>query len=238
MQNRPAPSSSQSCLACTRRHDRPFCDLRADSLSELNIIAHPAHYSHGVTIFREGDKGECLYILCAGRVKLSVTSREGRTMILRIAQPGDVLGLGAALSAAAHEVTAEAMDLCEFKVVSRRDFMRLLERSPEVSLHAAQCAAYDYKSAFEEACRFGLPSSSAGRLARLFLDWSQTRKREGQQADTFPLSLTHEELAGLTATSRETVSRTLAQFKRDKLISLKGVSLTILQPRSLEQLSA
>lgn len=238
MDTRPAPHSTGNCNSCTRHNGRLFCNLGTESLTALESIASSARYSHGVTIFREGDQPKSVYILCSGRVKLSVTSREGRTMILKIAQAGEVLGLGAALGSNPHEVTAEALEFCELKVIRRSDFMHFLESSPEASLHAAQCAAQEYRAAFDEACRLGLPSTSAGRLARLFLEWSDARRKQGQQHESFPLSLTHEELAGLTATTRETITRTIAQFKRDGLITIKGVSLTILQPKMLQQMAA
>ena len=129
------------------------------------------------------------------------------------------------------------MEFCDLKIVGRAGSSRFLEHSPEASMHAPGCAAQEYRSGFDEACRLALPSTSAGPLATLFLEWNDAREREGDPLNASPVSLTHEELAGRTATTRETVTRTLAKFKRDGVFSIKGVSLTILQPRALEELS-
>lgn len=80
------------------------------------------------------------------------------------------------------------------------------------------------------------PGSPAGRLARLILNWAAESKRRSSAFIT--MSLTHEELASMTATTRETITRTLSRFRKDKIIAIRGVALTVLQPKVLEQISA
>ena len=82
-----------------------------------------------------------------------------------------------------------------------------------------------------------LSGTPSGRLARLILNWATDAKRKGSSS-FITMPLTHEELASMTATSRETVTRTLGRFRKEKLISIRGVALTVLQPAALEQLSA
>ena len=91
MDTRSDLATPEKCINCTRPHGRPFCALENKELNALDSIATSARYSQGTVLFREGDEGKAVYILCGGRVKLSVTSQEGRTMILKIAQPGDLL---------------------------------------------------------------------------------------------------------------------------------------------------
>lgn len=210
---------------------------RACALFEENSIS--MEYPGGAVVFREGEHCDAIFVLCSGRVKLSAMSHEGKTMILRVAQGGAVLGLNAALSDSNYELTAEALEPCHIRVLHTRTLSQLLREHSDVSLGAARSIAQDYRAAFEEARRISLPESPAGRLARLILDWSATgslMNGAGQQAITLPL--THEELASMTATTRETVTRTLSRFKKDHLISAKGVMFTILQPRELERLSS
>ena len=76
----------------------------------------------------------------------------------------------------------------------------------------------------------------AGRLANLLLEWSNARPLQNPRGRV-TLALTQEEIAGMTGTSRETVSRVLQQFQRDKFICIKGTSLTVLQPEALQQLA-
>jgi CRP/FNR family transcriptional regulator len=194
-------------------------------------------YRRGNILFREGDESSAVFVVCSGRFKVSATSREGRTLILRIASAGDVLGMGAALRAEDYEVTAEAIEACRVRALRTKVFKQMLKEHGDASLGAAQALAKDYRAAFDEACLIGLSGSPAARIARLLLDWSAGAKRVApNSAVTMPL--THDELASMTATTRETVTRTLGRFRKEKLISTRGVVLNVLQPMALEQLSS
>jgi CRP/FNR family transcriptional regulator len=113
-----------------------------------------------------------------------------------------------------------------------------LQRFGEVSLQAAKSVSQDYRSAFTEARRVALSGSPSGRVARLLLDWRDKAIADGRVGGNMKVPYTHEDLASMTATSRETVTRTLGRFRKDNLISIKGISMTVLQPQALERLSA
>jgi CRP/FNR family transcriptional regulator len=157
-------------------------------------------------------------------------------MILRIADAGDVLGLSSALTGSEYEVTAEVLQPCRVRVLHLRHLNTMLGQYGDASLGAAKALAEDYRAAFDEARLIALPGSPAGRVARLILDWSNEAKKASSPFVT--MMLTHEELASMTATTRETVTRTLSRMRKEKMISTRGVALTVLQPRALEQLSA
>jgi len=157
-------------------------------------------------------------------------------MILRIANAGDVLGMSAALTSGESEITAEALEPCRVCVFHLKHLTTMLEQYSDASMVAAKVLAEDYRAAFDEARLMGLPGSPAGRVARLILDWAADARKSSNAFIT--MSLTHEEVASMTATTRETVTRTLSRFRKDKIISTRGVALTVLQPRALEQLSA
>lgn len=158
-------------------------------------------------------------------------------MIFRIADAGYVLGLSAILSEGVHEVTVEALEPCQVKVINRRPFLEMLEKYGEASVGAARALALECCNGFNDVRRIALPASPAGRVARLLLDWT-AGKSHSQSAKGVALPLTHEEMASMTSTSRETVTRTLVRFRRDNLITIKGVLLTVVQPDALEHLSA
>ena len=216
---------------------QPFSNLSGDAQARLNTIGSDVDYTRGYSLFIEGQPSQCVYIILSGRVKLSVTSREGKTMIMRIAEAGDVLGLNAAMNASDYEVSAEALEFSRVKVIRSRDFIDFLRKYPEAAMEATQCVLREYKFMFKDVCRLGLPTTVTGRLANLLLDWREKRFEEGHTDSRMVMTLTQEEIAGMTGTSRETVSRVLQQFQRDKLISIKGVSLTVLRPDALEQLA-
>jgi CRP/FNR family cyclic AMP-dependent transcriptional regulator len=226
-----------NCLNCPQACKHPFCNLGEKSLSFLEANSIPMEYRRGNILFREGDECSAVFVICSGRVKISASSREGRTFILRIAGPGDVLGMGSALQADEYEMTAEAIEPTHVRAMRTRLFKEMVEGFADASLGAARSLARDYRAAFDEACLIALPGSPAGRLARLLLDWTVDAKRKGPNVPV-TMVLTHEELASMTATTRETVTRTLGRFRKDKLISIRGVALTVLQPQALAQLSA
>jgi CRP/FNR family transcriptional regulator, cyclic AMP receptor protein len=226
-----------NCFNCPGACKHAFCNLSEKSLSFLEINSIPMEYRRGNILFREGDECSAVFVICSGRVKISTTSREGRTFILRIAGSGDVLGMGSALQDKEYEVTAEAIEPTEVRVLRTRLFKQMVQEFADASLGAAKALAKDYRAAFDEACLIALPGSPAGRLARLILDWGVDAKCAGP-GSSVTMPLTHEELASMTATTRETVTRTLGRFRKEKLISIRGVALTVLQPQALEQLSA
>jgi CRP/FNR family transcriptional regulator len=226
------------CADCPNQSKRLFCNLSEKAMGHFDSICTTLRYAGGTAFIHEGDRCDAVYMVCAGRVKLSVTSRDGKTLILRVAGAGDALGLSAALSEGIYELTAETLEPCQVKVVRRAALMDFLARYPEASVQAARSVSQDYRSAFDDARRFALAGSSAGRLARLLLDWRHEGPAAGQMDANVKVPFTHEELACMTATTRETVTRTLGRFRKDNLISIKGISLTLLQPQALERLAA
>src|ERR1700747_3367058 len=89
---------TENCLVCKLRQSGFFCDLPRTSLEDLEKVKYASGYPQGAVLFVEGQSARGIYIVCNGRVKLSTTSRDGKTLILRIAQPGEVLGLDAPVS--------------------------------------------------------------------------------------------------------------------------------------------
>jgi len=224
------------CESCPNTGKHAFCNLGEESQAFLESNTVNMEYPRGTVIFREGDASAAVFVLCSGKVKVSATSKEGRTMILRIADSGDVLGLSSAFTGSEYEVTAEALEPCRVRVLHLKHLNTMLGRYGDVSLALAKALAKDYRAAFDEARLIALPGSPAGRVARLILDWSDQAKKASRPFVT--MMLTHEELASMTATTRETVTRTLSKMRREKMISTRGVALTVLQPKALEQLSA
>lgn len=216
---------------------RPFSGLQGQALSTFESMAVEMNFTRGNRLFSEGDDPKYVYFLRSGRIKLSVSSREGRTMILRVAESGQVLGLSAALSFNEHEVTAEALEPCRVHAILVTDFLNFLQIFPEAAMEATHCVLREYKVVFNDACRLGLPATVAGRLANLLLDWLNIRLQNGHDDARFIVPLTQEEIAGMTGTSRETVSRLLNQFEREKLICIKGPAVTVLQPEALAQMA-
>jgi CRP/FNR family transcriptional regulator len=210
-----------------------FCDLSAEALADFDKLGVQMTVPKGAVLFQEDDPGAAVAVICSGQVKLSCNSREGKTMIVKIAMPGDVLGLGAVISGSRYEVTAEALETVSVKSMGREEFLGFLERHGKASMHAARSLSEEYRTAFFDARRLALAPSAAGRLASVLLDWARMHGGNGEEL-RFTMALTHEELASLAGTSRETVTRLFSRFRREKLIQVKGSAITILKPEQLE----
>src|SRR5271167_4329293 len=85
----------ENCLTCHLRSNDFFCALAPESLEAFNRIKHAAVFPKGAVIFVEGQNARGIFMFCQGQAKLSVTSRNGKTFILRLVNPGQVLGLDA-----------------------------------------------------------------------------------------------------------------------------------------------
>ena len=218
---------TEDCLLCKLRQSGYFCNLPPASLQELDKVKYASAYPQGAVLFVEGQAPRGVYMICGGRVKLSTTSRDGKTLILRIAQQGEVLGLHATVSGKPYELTAEALQPCQLDFIRRDDFLRFLQNHADACLNAAQHLSKNCQSAYEMIRSLGLSHSVAEKLARLLLEWSSDgdASKEGIR---IKVSLTHEEIAQLIGTSRETVTRVLGEFRQKKLAQLRGSTLVIL----------
>jgi CRP/FNR family transcriptional regulator, cyclic AMP receptor protein len=225
------------CLTCHLRSDSFFCALSQESLAAFNQIKHAAVFPEGAVIFVEGQAPRGIFMLCQGQAKLSTTSRGGRTFILRIAKPGEVLGLQASITGKPYEVRVETMQPSQLSFVNREDFLRFLKEHGDASLRAAEHISRDYRDACDVVRSVGLSHTISERLAKLLLESSA----EGQVANgvvSTMLALTHEDIAQLIGASRESITRTLTEFRKKDIVELKGSTLTIHNKPALEQLVA
>lgn len=226
----------ENCLACPHREERLFCNLPSMAVQTLARITSSATYPKGATLYVEGQAPRGVFILCNGRVKLSTTAADGQILIARISRSGDVLGLPATVTGRPYELGAEVIEPTQANFISRSDFLSFLHDNGEAALRVAQQLAEFYQNAVAEMRTVGLIHSAAQKLARFLLEQLAADDRKDQAKLT--LTFTHEEIGQMVGASRETVSRTFAEFKRKKLIQVKGASVTIASRNALERISA
>jgi CRP/FNR family cyclic AMP-dependent transcriptional regulator len=225
----------ENCLTCPMRSDSFFCGLPTSTLEAFNKLKYTAAYPQNSVLFVEGQMPRGIYLLCKGWVKMSATSSDGKTLILKIAQPGEVLGLHATVSGSPYETTAETGQPCQLNFVKREDFLHFLQTHGDACLQAAQHLSKDCQSAYQQIRSLGLSQSAPERLARLLLEWSiGSNPKEDCKVK---LSLTHDEISQILGISRETVTRTLAEFRKKRFAVLKGSTLTIQNKPALERLA-
>ena len=212
---------SRNCPECKKFRPSSFCDLPEEEFDELAGLMICRHFTHGSAIFIEGQPAKGVYVLCSGGAKLSVYSEEGKAMILRIAEPGDVLGLGAVISGTPYEKTAHVIDDSYIGFIKRKDFMRFIETHHQAALNALQQMSRNYQKAHIQICSLGLSTTVGDKLARLLLQWYDGATASGPAR--ISKTYTHGEMAEMIGTSRETVSRLLKDFgDRGLIIQTKG----------------
>lgn len=230
----------EDCLRCTFREHRLFCDLPNEALVRLQQIKATSFYPKGTLLCLEGQPARGIYVLCTGRAKLSTTSSEGRSIILRIAEPGEVLGLTAVVSNAAYQATVETLEPTQASFISQGDFIRFLQEYADVGIKVAQQLTHNCKCAYGEIRSIGLSNSVPERIAKLLLSWSAHplhlvgKKKTNEIA--IRVTFTQEEIAQLAGTSRETVSRVLSDFREKGWVRIKGATWFVLDKPELERL--
>lgn len=227
----------EHCTTCQLRCNNFFCRVQGALLQEFDRIKSVSSYPEGAMLFMEDEVGRGVYIVCQGRVKLLTTNSEGKTIIVKIAKPGDLLGLYATISGEKLEVTAETLQPTQLAFVTREDFLRYLRTHGEACLHVAQHMGRDCHSAYTVIRSIALSNSVPEKLARLLVECT-AEAQENNGVLRVKLSLTHEELAQLIGCSRESVSRSLGEFRRQRLLELNGPTLLVHNKAALESLAA
>ena len=226
---------TDSCVNCALRSG--FCEFSPDVLRHLDAIAHQQTYPPAATLFMEGQTARRVYVLCAGKIKMTTISREGKVFILRIAGPGEVLGISAALAEVPYEGNAVTITPCRVSSIRREQLVELMNRHGEAGVHAAKAVSRDYQYACEEIQEILMAPSSTGKIAKLLLSWSTRHGAEDREMRVRSL-LTHEEMAQMIGSSRETVTRVLSDLRRKQLIKLEGSTLVIRNRTGLEDLAS
>jgi CRP/FNR family cyclic AMP-dependent transcriptional regulator len=220
-----------NCMTCPVREEHLFCNLPAGALQKLNQIKSTAVYPKSAMLFIEGQQPRGVFVLCAGKVKLYTSSREGKTIIIKLSEPGDILGLNAAISNHPYEVTAEMVEPGQANFIARDALLQFLKEYGEVAVRVAEQLSRNYYNAYEEIRTLGLTTSPSEKFAKLLLSWTSAI-----DPPHLKLTLTHEEIAEMIGTTRETVSRLFSDFKKKQLVQLKGSTLIIRNKPALEKM--
>lgn len=225
----------KSCFSCPVQEDGLFCRLGPQALADLNTMRQTSVYPKRAVLFVEGQPPQGLFILCSGRTKLTSTSTRGRTVIVRLARGGEVLGLSAVLSDQSYEVSAEALEPVQVNFISRPDFLRFLRRHGDVSLRVGQHLSMELRRSYLQVARIALAPTAQAKLAGLLLEWAGVIGQPLQEGARFELPLTHEEIGELIGSSRETITRLLNEFRSKGLIQTNGTAIALPRPKKIEK---
>lgn len=206
---------------------------RGLSADTLQRIAFETTYPAEALLFMQGQRPQGIVVLMRGQVKLSTTSADGMTVVVRIAKAGETLGLSATVLGQPHELTAQTMEPCQTKLIPREPFLAWLQANPEAALQVAHRLADEYNSTCKQMSSRLLSHNIGQRLARLLLELGSQNGNGAKEEAAKYLAMTHQEMAEMIGCSRETVTRMLALFRRKHVIGRKGSALVILNEAAL-----
>lgn len=210
-------------------------DLSPVVAQSLETVGLTNHYPTGAVLFGEGQSARGIYVLQRGRVKLWVCASDGRTLILRMVEAGEVMGVAATIGGREYEASAEAQEPCEASFVRQSDVLRMMRVHGEFALWVTQCLSHDYNATCREIRTLMLSGSASEKLARLLVGWLDDHA-DSSTPGRMKMALTHEEIGQMIGTSRETVTRLFAGFKKRRLIEQEGATLVVANRMGLESL--
>jgi CRP/FNR family transcriptional regulator, cyclic AMP receptor protein len=155
-----------SCQHCTSRPERPFCALLENAIGNFDGIKEQLVVAKGEVLFSEGRAARGVYMLCEGRAKLSVSSESGKRLMLRVAGPGELLGLEASLQGETHDFTAELLDSARIAFVKRKDLLKFLRDNPMICMEVVSRLSEQLHGAYARVRSIGLNRVRRTRLPR------------------------------------------------------------------------
>jgi CRP/FNR family transcriptional regulator, cyclic AMP receptor protein len=213
-----------------------FQDLGPDAMTRLAETVQIAEIRRRQVIYLPGDPGRTVYFVNGGRVKISKVTRDGKELTLAYRGPGELFGEIALVEGGPREEMAEAMENALLTEMERGDFERLIQTQPLLGLRLARLLTQrrrDIENKIENLVFKDVNSKLAELLIRLAAEFGVDDARGTLVA----LKITHQEMANLIGSTRETVSLTLSQFKRKGLIRTDGRKVIIADREGLKALA-
>ncbi len=217
-------------------HNGFLAALTAKQRLKLSMDSPQRGLARGAFLYMPGDDCEGVYVVVSGRIKISRLQESGRESTLGMVEAGEIFGIECIQGLKSRESTAQAMEECRIMLISKERLQDLLREQPELSFVLLQVMGEKLRSSQQVIERLLLKDVKA-RLAALLLDLA---RRCGQPADNgirLAARITHQDLASLIGSTRETTTATLNQFKRSRLIDMERRQITIAAPDGLQRLA-
>lgn len=202
----------------------------------IDRVSRSRIYPRGAVVFHEGHQARGIYVLSSGRAKVSISSADGKKLIIRVAAGGDVLGLYAGLTGRPFEATAEMVEGGRVDFISRPDLLALLGQQ-SFGMDLVEMFSRQFSDFVDHTRMLALSESALEKLARLILRWGRDFGERTSEGVRVQIVLTQEEIAQIIGASRETVTRLFSVLKRDQIIRVKRDALWIRDSDALASLA-
>ena len=207
--------------------------LHTSNISNLSSL-----HARGRTLFTEGERPRGIYILRAGRAAVSMSSREGRVVILRMVQPGDVLGLNPVLRNREYDTTVKTLAPCRTNFVSRAHLIEVMQKNHHATQTILKILSREQAEVTKRVRSLLLQQTARARLAQLLLECNDSNGCDESSPGRIERSFTHEDIAQMICSSRETVTRLLGLLTRQQIIRITSDSFIICDRTALETMAA
>jgi CRP/FNR family transcriptional regulator len=220
------------CTLCPGKEHSLFSDLPREDLDTLSMHKTCIRYKKGQTLFYEGTRPMGLFCINSGKVKVYKISSEGKEQILKLAKPGDFLGYRALISEEFYNSSATVIEEGAMCYIPKSNFLDILLKNPAFFRKMAKRVAHEL-GLMEQKLVTIAQKSVRERLAATLIMLKETYGLEGDESNLIDIALSREDLANIIGTATETVIRLLSDFKTQKLISLQGKKIKVLDAKGL-----
>jgi CRP/FNR family cyclic AMP-dependent transcriptional regulator len=208
-----------------------FADLEEGELERFSHVAVPRSFPAGTRVFHEGDSSDACYIVSEGSFRVTREHSDGRAITLATLGPGEIFGELAMLDGDKRSASAESITDGTLLALPASDVRSLLGRNPEIALKLVAGLVRRLRQANMRLSRQSfqtVPSRVAGILAQLSRDG-----QDGDETAEVTIRMNQTDLAQLAGTSRESVSRFLAELERAGVVRSGRGRVTVLEPQKL-----
>ena len=209
-----------------------FSTLSDSEFNNLQSVFLIRSFRRNQVIFMEEDTGKYMYIVLSGKLKVTKTTPGGKETVLAIHQPGDFFGEMTLLDGKTAPATVSAMEDCRIATISGSDFRKYLMRNEKVVGQIIQVLCSRLRQVWAQVQSLSYSTADA-RIRGTLLQLSRKHGVPDARGIIIDLKITHQELAGMVGTSRETVTRTLARLQRSHAVQIDGRRIIVLNPRAL-----
>jgi CRP/FNR family transcriptional regulator len=213
-----------------------FATLSEDEFKSLKDIFQVKAYRKNQVIFLEEETGNYMYIILSGKVKVTKSTAAGKETILAIHQAGDFFGEMALLDGKTSPATVSAMEDSKVATIYHHDFQRLLMANEKVVRQIIRVLCSRLRQVWAQVQNLSYGTAD-DRIRAGILQLSRKHGVQDARGIIINLKITHQELAELVGTSRETVTRTLARLKKKGILQLENRRIIVLKPRELMAVS-
>ena len=214
-----------------------FAGLKEEDLKRIRAIASLKKVQKKEILFSDGEEARGFYVILSGKIKLYKVSPEGKEQILHIVSAPDAFAEAALFLEGSYPAFAEALTDCQLLFFPKRDFIRLIEKNPQLSINMIVTLSHYLKRFASLIEELSLKEVSS-RVAKYLIDLQMKSTKEGKSPKEVELDLSKTQLALKLGTISETLSRTLGKMKAKGIIDVKRNKILILNRETLEELAS